>query len=188
MRLFNSVNDYGAVAQALHWLTVILVAVAWALGIFGDLLPKGAARQAGLAVHIFAGLALLVLVAARLAWRSVDPSPASEATELGSWMARWLGAAAGIAHYALYALLIAVPIAGIVLQFARGDALSLFGLAVIPSPWLKDAAVAHNVKEVHEVLAHALVVLATVHANAALMHHWVFQDRTLVRMLPHSKQ
>ncbi|WP_340627406.1 cytochrome b [Bradyrhizobium japonicum] len=83
MRLFNSVNDYGAVAQALHWLTVILVALAWALGIFGDLLPKGAARQAGLAVHIYTGLALLVLVAARLTWRSVDASPALEVTELG---------------------------------------------------------------------------------------------------------
>ncbi|MBR0992403.1 cytochrome b [Bradyrhizobium japonicum] len=187
MRLFNSVDDYGAVAQALHWLTVILVAAAWALGIFGDLLPKGAAREAGLAVHICTGLAVLILAVARLTWRSVDRSPVSEATEPGPWMTRWLGSAAGIAHYALYALLVAVPIAGIVLQFARGDALSVFGLAAIPSPWLKDAAFAHNVKEVHEILAQALVVLAMVHASAALMHHWVFQDRTLVRMLPHSR-
>ena len=63
----------------------------------------------------------------------------------------------------------------------------LFGLATIPSPWLKDAAVAHNVKEVHEVLAHALLVIAAFHAIAALIHHWVFQDRTLIRMLPHCR-
>jgi len=44
------------------------------------------------------------------------------------------------------------------------------------------------VKEVHEILAHALVILATIHAGAALIHHWVFRDRTLVRMLPHSKE
>ena len=43
--------------------------------------------------------------------------------------------AARIAHYTLYALLVAVPVAGIVLQFARGDALPLFGLAEIASPW-----------------------------------------------------
>jgi cytochrome b561 len=96
--------------------------------------------------------------------------------------------AARIAHYSLYALLVAVPVAGIVLQFARGDALPLFGIAEISSPWLKDRAFAHSVKEVHEVLAHALVILAAIHAAAALIHHWIFRDRTLVRMLPHSNK
>ena len=41
MQLFNSTKDYGAIPQALHWLTVILVALAWALGTFDDVLPKG---------------------------------------------------------------------------------------------------------------------------------------------------
>ena len=95
--------------------------------------------------------------------------------------------AARIAHYALYALLVAVPVAGIVLHFARGDALPLLGLAEIPSPWIKDRAFARNVKGVHEILAHALVILALFHAAAALIHHWVFRDRTLVRMLPRSR-
>ena len=56
----------------------------------------------------------------------------------------------------LYALLIAAPVAGIVVQFARGDALPLFGLSEIPSPWAADQAFARSVKEVHEVLATAL--------------------------------
>jgi cytochrome b561 len=91
-------------------------------------------------------------------------------------------------RYSLYVLLVAVPVVGVVLQFARGDALPLFGLAEIPSPWFKDRAFAHNVNEVHEILAHALVALAAFHAAAALIHHWVFRDRTLVRMLPHSNR
>ena len=96
-------------------------------------------------------------------------------------MGKWLDPAARIAHYGLYVLLVAVPVVGIVLQFARGDALPLFGLAEIPSPWLEDRAFAHSVKEVHEVLAHALVILASMHAAAALIHHWIFRDRTLVQ-------
>lgn len=40
MRLFNSTKDYGAIPQALHWLTVFLVALAWVLGTFDDMLPK----------------------------------------------------------------------------------------------------------------------------------------------------
>lgn len=188
MQLFNSTKNYGAVAQALHWLTVFLVALAWALGIFGDVLPKGGPRESGLFVHVSAGIAVLALLVARLTWRSVDPSPPPEATEFGDWMGRWLDPAARIAHYSLYVLLVAVPVVGIVLQFARGDALPLFGLAEIPSPWLNDRAFAHNVKEVHEILAHALVILAAFHAAAALIHHWIFRDRTLVRMLPHAER
>jgi cytochrome b561 len=186
MQLSNSTKDYGAIPQALHWLTVFLVAVAWALGTFDDVLPKGGPRDAGLFVHICAGISILSLLVARLTWRLVDPAPPPEATEFGAWMGKWGDPAARIAHYSLYVLLVAVPVVGVVLQFARGDALPLFGLAEIPSPWLKDRVFAHSVKEVHEVLAHALVILATMHAAAALIHHWIFRDRTLIRMLPHS--
>ncbi len=186
MRLFNSAEDYGAIPQALHWLTVFLVALAWALGTFDDALPKGWPRDSGLFVHISAGIAILPLLVARVAWRLADPAPAPEATGLGNWMGPWLDCAARVAHYGLYILLVAVPVVGIVLQFARGDALPLFGLAEIPSPWLKDRAFARSAKEVHEVFAHVLVIFAFIHAIAALIHHWVFRDRTLVRMLPHS--
>ena len=44
MQLFNSTRRYGAIPQILHWLTVLLVAVAWVIGVFGDVLPKGAPR------------------------------------------------------------------------------------------------------------------------------------------------
>ena len=187
MRLFNSTKDYGAIAQALHWLTVVLVIIAWILGVSGDLLPRGEPRHAGLVIHVSAGLSILVLVCARLMWRSVSLPPVLETTGFGS-LSRWVDPIAGVVHYTLYALLVAVPVTGIVLQFARGEALSLFGIASIPSPWLKDSVFAHNVKEVHEILAHALVVLAMLHAGAALVHHWVFRDRTLIRMLPHAEE
>ena len=87
-------------------------------------------------------------------------------------------------HYVLYTLLLAVPIFGIALQFAQGHSLPLFGLVEIPSPWLADKAFARNLKEVHEVLANLLVILALFHVTAALVHHWFFGDSTLTRMLP----
>ena len=184
MRFRNSADGYGAVAQSLRWLTVVLVAIAWTLGTFDDVLPKGAARAAGLFVHISAGLAILVALVARVLWRMVDPPPPLAPTMLGAWV----DTAGRLAHYALYALLIAVPITGIVLQFARGDALPLFGFGEIASPWVADRTYARSVKEVHEVLANALAILAVVHAAAALVHHWVFRDRTLVRMLPGARR
>jgi cytochrome b561 len=180
MQWRNSTEGYGAVPQTMHWITVVLVVLAWFLGQFDDIFPKGAARAASLFVHISAGLAVIGILVLRLFWRFTDPPPPIERTILGTWLDR----AGRLTHYVLYALLIAVPVSGIVLQFARGDALPLFGLAQITSPWAADRAFEHTVKEIHEVTANALVILAALHAVAALVHHWVLRDQTLVRMLP----
>jgi cytochrome b561 len=182
MRLLNSTDHYGLVAQALHWLTAALVMIGWTLGTLGDDLPEGAARATGLFVHISAGLAIIAIVVLRLLWRIGNPAPEVERTVLGEWLDR----AARLAHYGMYALLAIVPIAGIVVQFARGDALPVFGVIEIASPWYADRAFAGTAKEVHEVLANVLVIVAAFHAVAALVHHWVFRDRTLLRMLPGS--
>jgi len=182
MRYRNSSNGYGAIPQFLHWLTVGLVLVAWTTGTFDDVLPKGAARAAGMFVHNTAGLTILVALVLRLLWRAADPPPPTEPPVLGKWLDR----AGALAHYALYALLIGVVVAGIMLQFARGNALSVFGLFEIPSPWPADRAFSRLVKDARELLANGLILLAGFHAIAALVHHWLFRDRTLVRMLPGS--
>jgi len=180
VKLRNTPLRYGAMALTIHWLTVALVLIAWLLGIFGDALPRGAARAGGLLVHIWAGLAVLSLLVARVAWRIGDAPPPPEPTVLGAWGEH----AARIGHFALYALLAAVPLVGIAVQFGRGRPLSIFGLFEIASPWVADRAFARSAREVHELLAHALVILAALHAAAALVHHWLLRDRTLKRMLP----
>jgi len=180
MRFRNSPQSYSTVSKFLHWLTVALVIAAWLLGTFGDELPRGAARSTGLFVHIFAGLGILIALVARLLWRVIDPPPQPEITPFGGWL-ELLGK---LTHVALYVLLAATPILGILLQFARGDALPVFGLTEIASPWAMDRSFARSIKEVHETLSNILMVLAAFHALAAMIHHWVWRDRTLERMLP----
>jgi len=180
MRVRNSAQAYGAVAIALHWMVALLVLGAWLLGQFGDDLPRGNPRETGLLVHISFGLAIVAFVAARLYWRFSDSPPAPEKSPLGTW-GEWAGKAV---HYLIYALLIAVPTAGVLAQFARGRGLPVFGLFEIASPWVEDRNFARNVTEVHEVLSNILIALVGLHAIAALVHHYIFRDRTLVRMLP----
>ena len=180
MRLRNSAAGYGAIPQALHWITVALVILAWVLGQLDDVFPKGPARAAALYVHISAGLTVVGILLMRFVWRFADPPPPPEPTALGSWLDR----AGRLTHYALYALLIAAPLSGILVLFGRGQSLPLFGLTEIASPWIADRSFARSVREFHEVMTNALVILAAIHAVAALVHHWVLRDRTLVRMLP----
>lgn len=181
MHVRNSPEGYGAVAMTLHWAVVVLVICAWLTGQFGDVLPRGPQREAGEFVHVFLGIAILALVALRMFWRLADPPP--EDAAIGRWSER----AARAMHYVMYLLLVAVPLVGIAAQFARGHALQVLGLFEIASPWVADRNFAHTVKEVHEVLANGLLVLVGLHAAAALVHHYMLHDRTLVRMLPWSR-
>lgn len=181
MQVLNSPTRYGLVSLSLHWGAVLVVILAWVLGVLGDELPRGSPRSLGLYTHILTGLAVFALTVIRLSWRLVDRSPAAEPTPFGD---AWMGLGAKLAQLALYALLLLVPVTGIVLQFARGDSLPLFGLVDVASPWPPDRTFARAAKGVHELLAHGLMAVAGLHAAAAMVHHWIFKDRTLVRMLP----
>jgi cytochrome b561 len=173
-------SRYSPPAQIFHWLTVLCVAAAWTLGVLGDELPKGSIRHMGEFVHVLFGEAVVLLLVLRIVWRFVAPAPALEPTQFG--VAGEFAAKLG--HLALYGLLLAVPVVGLVTLFHGGEALSLFGAYDIPSPWLKNRELKHYSKEIHEFLAHMLIVLATLHASTAIAHHHVLKDRTLKRMLP----
>lgn len=177
-------DDYGPVAKTLHWVTALLVIVAWTLGTFGEKLPKGSVEKVGLLTHIWIGLIVLSVAIMRISWRIANPPPKFVATEFSRWLVEWNDPASRLMHYVLYGLLVVVPAFGIALQLAKGHSLPVFGLGEIPSPWAADKAFAHRIKEMHEFLATLLVILAAFHMIAALVHHIVFRDDILKRILP----
>ena len=83
---------------------------------------------------------------------------------------RFVEAAAKLSHFALYALLVVVPFFGILVQLKRGHSLPIFGYWEFVSPWPANRPMARTLIEVHEVLADALLILAGIHAAAALLH------------------
>jgi cytochrome b561 len=180
MQLMNSKTRYGVVPQIIHWLTALFVSIGWLLGQFGDYLPKGTVRGYGLLTHMTLGQCVVALLIIRLLWRIANPPPPLEPTRLG-WL---LEGAARMTHFALYALLLLVPIVGMVVQMKRGHALPIFGYWHFDSPWPADRTIARSVLRLHKYLANSLLILAGLHAAAALIHHWAIRDRTLVRMLP----
>lgn len=183
MTMRNDAAGYGAIARTLHWASALFVALAWLLGNFVDDFPK-AWEPSVLYAHMTLGLALLALLLSRLGWRFGDPVPAAAETAFSPWSDRL----ATLMQWLLYALLVAGPASGIVLEFARGQPLPVFGLFDIASPWPRDRAFARSVKEVHELIANALLVLASLHAAAALAHHYFLKDATLLRMLPRGRR
>ena len=180
MQLANSKARYGAGPQALHWLTAIFVICGFLLGQFGDVFPKGSPREFGLLVHMTLGQLVLALLLVRLLWRQINPPPPPEATSFG----RLIEIAAKASHVTLYGLLLVVPLLGMIVQLKRGNELPIFAIWHVPSPWPVDRNLARSILSLHGTLADALLILAGFHACAALVHHWLWRDRTLTRMLP----
>lgn len=176
----NNSERFGAISQLIHWASVLLVGLAWVLGLIGDDLPKGEIREFGETIHVSSGEIIGGLLIIRLIWLIISRPPKDIPLPIGT-----IGAYAGkFAHIALYGLLFGVVTTGIILQFAWGETLSVLGLYEITSPWVRDKVFAHTIEEIHELLAHSLIVLATIHAGAALIHHLIFKDNTMRRMLP----
>jgi len=178
----NSARRYGFVAQTLHWLIVGLLIVQVALGKIADELPVGLDKLALLARHKSVGITILGLAVIRLAWRLYDRPPPPPP------MPRWQLFASRLNHWALYALLFAMPLTGWMMSSASNYPVSWFGLVQLPDLVAPDRSLKEQFEEIHELLAKVLIALALLHVAAALKHQFIDRDGLLFRMLPWRKQ
>ena len=83
--------------------------------------------------------------------------------------------------------MLVTPVLGWLTLSAEGKPIVLLGLHV---PLLIGAneGLADQLKDVHEALATAGYFLIGLHAAAALFHHYITHDNTLVHMLPKMAQ
>jgi cytochrome b561 len=122
----NSSQRYGYVAQILHWVIVGLLIVQVTLGKIADNLPLGFEKLVTLARHKSFGITILGLAVIRLAWRWLNPPPPLPS------MPRWQHLAANLNHWALYALLFAMPLSGWMMSSASNIPVSWFSLVQLP--------------------------------------------------------
>ena len=172
------VDRYGAVAQAFHWLTAILVLVAFVYGPGGsEERVYSSARDFDRQLHETLGLCVLILSALRLAWRLVDKQPDPEPVP------RWMGWAAKAVQVLLYVLLFVVPITAILGAWLEGHPLTWLGGEI--GPWLPASHdLGANIASVHGWLGDVILWVAGLHAAAAIYHHFVLKDGVLRSMLP----
>lgn len=170
---------WGAVSQALHWGVVVLVLVMATLGLVMVDLPASASTARLYALHKSLGLSILALMLLRLGWRLHAGAPPALAG-----VPRAQARLAAFVHGLLYALLLALPVSGWVINSSSGFPLRWFGLFRVPQFGGRDEALNALAKQCHETLFWALAIVALVHAGAALWHHLFRRDATLARMLP----
>ena len=170
MTLFGTELRYGTVAQAFHWVTVILVAAAW--------LVAGHDRSPTITLHETLGVAVFAVVALRLIWRAFDRRPEqTDISKAEAWSSK-------VVHGLLYLLLLAIPLSAIVGTQLQGHPVVLYGIGAVGPFLATSRSVGHQILEVHQLLGTLIVWLAGLHAVAALYHHYFRKDGVLRAMLP----
>jgi cytochrome b561 len=181
----NSTERFGSVSIALHWLMLLLMVAAYATIELREFYPKGSDPREALKVwHFMLGLSIFGLVWLRLLMRIIAPTPRIVPAQkpLEALLAKLM-------HGALYLLMIGVPLVGWLLLSAAGKPIPFFGLELPPLIG-ESKEVAGQLKELHETAGEVGYFLIALHAAAALFHHYVKRDNTLLMMLPerHSKK
>ncbi len=179
MALRNSPERWGAIAQSLHWLVALGVIGLAAVGLLMQELPISPTKIKVYALHKSVGLTVLALVLLRLVWRLLDRRPPYPAHMPG-----WQRGLASLTHGLLYLLLLAMPISGWLYNSASNFALRWFGLFSVPPLSGPDPELKALAQDLHGWGFYLLAALFAIHVAAALKHHLVDRDNTLIRMLP----
>ncbi|MGL5010792.1 MAG: cytochrome b [Paracoccaceae bacterium] len=152
-------TGYSGIQIGLHWLIAVLIA-------YNYLQPNGIGRAFNALrrgeemasttplIHTYVGGVVFALILIRLVIRITRGAP----PPAGQGLIYRLGQ---IGHGVLYGLMIAVPALGAITWYGMVEATA----------------------DVHGLLANLLVIVALIHALAALFHQYVLKDRLLLRMM-----
>jgi len=159
----ETIVGYSGLQIVLHWIIAAFVlfqlvfgeSMAEATDAAADGTPIAPADAALASAHYWVGIAILLLVALRLMLRLQRGAP--EPLSSGGSA---LGRVAAIAHWLFYALLVLMPVTGL--------------LAIYVSPELG---------EVHEIGKPVFILLIAAHVAGALYHQFWLKDGTLRRMV-----
>jgi cytochrome b561 len=171
-------SHYDPLTQAIHWLSLIAIAIAFVIGVLLDDLPRGPAKTQLVNLHASLGVLVIALTAVRLGWRAFAATPP---LLLGPAFMRL---AAKAMHLMLYAVILAVPIGGVLMMAAKGRSFDVFGLLAVPPLMATDRAFGESLEETHEFLSYLMLALIGLHSAAAVFHQVILKDGALTRMLP----
>jgi cytochrome b561 len=184
---YNDRLRYGHVSRLLHWGMALLILGSVALGLYSGSLTRGdPVRDAVLEVHKSIGLLLLGLVIVRIVWLGISPRPSKP-----SDLKRWEMVLSGFVQTSLYALMLAMPLTGILLSQSAGRSIDFFGIFTLPQLLPVDTAVPPTQrlgviagaifhKNVLELMLYLLLAL---HVAGFAKHHFMERKPHLLRRI-----
>ena len=196
MQYKNTQQEYGRIARWLHWGTALLFLLVYCAVYYRHwfTVKQTPENMIALQLHLSAGISIAVVVVLRIIWRNINIQPALEPGP------RWQQVLAHSAHYVLYALMILMPVSGYVGTGIATEFFYLFQFPKFEDTWLFEVFVwdylgltfkefEEPIDYFHKNIMGAWLVWIFIfgHSMAALYHHFVLKDHTLLKMLSPGK-
>jgi len=171
-------TTYDRAGRAFHWTVAALVACQFVTALLLPHIKVDTPVDNIINLHFNLGLAIVVVMAARLAHRWRHP------VQVAPGEGRpWERALANAVHRLFYAILLIGPFLGWAAASAHSVPVRLLGVLTLPALAPRKAQWGFLAGDVHGYAMWTLLGLVGLHAAAALYHHFVRHDSVLRRML-----
>lgn len=170
-------QHYDRFMRAVHWLSAVAVIGLFAVGLWMvDLTYYSTWYRTAPYWHKSVGILLAALTITRLVWKSIKPMPAIEGSAFEK-------VAASIAHKLIYVLLFVIFGSGYLISTSDGRPIEVFNWFSVPALGELFENQSDIAGAVHYYAAFTLIALAVLHAVAAIKHHIINKDNTLMKMI-----
>lgn len=178
MSALNTDARWGLVSQTFHWLMFLLIVGAWFAVETREDFPKGSdERTQWMLLHKSLGLSIFFLVWFRIGARLAQVTPVAMGSDIQKKVSKFVG-------LGLYALMVAMPITGMLASQLEARPVAWFGLFELPMLVGENEDAAEVMEEIHGAGFALLMLLLALHVGGALYHQFIGKDGTLKRMLP----
>jgi cytochrome b561 len=178
---------YSNVTRIFHWGMALLMIVNVVLGLLTTVLDReGVGRAIVMFNHKSIGVTVIFLTVARLIWvKTVDPHIDH------SGFKPWEVVAAKIGHWLLYAILLLMPISGVMVSQGCGHEISVFGLFNLPEVVPTTAGIADEAQAscrlgrfLHPIVFQwSLYAIFALHMAGVIKHQFIDGDRQFIRRM-----
>ncbi|OXL25401.1 cytochrome b [Psychrobacter sp. DAB_AL32B] len=169
----SNLTKWSATSRLFHWISAILLLITWMM----MLLYNNLDSKVYIGLHKAFGVSLLFWMIARVINRVFTKAPPPVV------MPKWQMLLSQLSHFALYALLIAMPIAGLLMSIYGGRPVDIFGLFQIPVFVTPDRGLARLYNDWHtDIIWPMIIAFTLIHIGAALYHQFVKKDNLIGRI------
>ncbi len=179
MEFKNSEPKYSGLAIIFHWLTALGIFICFPLGLYMADLKLSPTKLQLISYHKWLGVTIFGVLVLRMIWRAFNKAPA-----LPSNTPKWQIGAAHATHLFLYVLMIAIPVSGWLMSSAKGFTTVYLGMFPLPDLIGKDKELGDTLRNLHQQLNYALLILVVLHIAAAIKHQFFDRDGLIGRMIP----
>jgi cytochrome b561 len=175
----NSSTAYGLITILLHWIMAVSIIAMFVLGKYMIGLDYyDPFYHTGPWWHKSIGLIVISLLLFRIIWKFSNQKVAEIENHKASEIKL-----AQLSQALLYLLMIICCVSGVMISTAEGAAIGFFDLFDIPAIVSLGETQAELAADIHEYSTLALIILAGLHMLAAMKHHFIDKDTTLIKIL-----